>query len=141
VTRVINPDGSIGGVIQAWGPSSGGPSSTSDGLAYLKDDTNNGMALAGVLPPGMNGPAIYAKWATRGAPPTNISPPQNPVWPQGQEPPIGGRDLEATDAFEKMIHGLMLLLEDGGTAIETIFVVMPAEEVCNAMHNCGVPQA
>ena len=98
---------------------------------------NNPMFLAGILPFGMNGAAIYAKAVTRGVPPTNISPRQNPVWPQGQEPPIGGRDLEATDALEKAIHALIVLHENGEIMFDTLFIVMPAQEVCSSMHTCG----
>ena len=98
---------------------------------------NNPMYLAGVLPFGMNGAAIYAKFVTRGAPPTNIFTRQNPVWPQGPEPPIGGRDLEAMDAFEKMMHALIALKENGESMFDTLFIVMPAQEVCSSMNTCG----
>ena|SRR5271157_45544 len=52
------------------------------------DAANNGMLFAGAnLPPGMNGPAQYFKWATRGKPPITPPPSTRPVPDPNQVPP------------------------------------------------------
>jgi hypothetical protein len=73
---------------------------------------NNGMYFAGVLPPGMNGPAIYAKWATRGRPPTNLPTPQNPIWPQGAPPEVNPPVLPSDVPWYKAIPALLMELLD-----------------------------
>jgi len=73
---------------------------------------NNGMYFAGVLPPGMNGPAIYAKWATRGRPPTNLPTPQNPIWPQGAPPEVNPPVLPSDVPWYKAIPALLVELLD-----------------------------
>jgi hypothetical protein len=61
-------------------------------------------------------------------PPGTHGPPEAP-------PDLGGRNLEAIEAFEKMIHGLMLALENG--EIQFMLSVMPDAEVCATLNNCG----
>jgi RHS repeat-associated protein len=73
---------------------------------------SGGGSFAGVLPPGMNGPAIYAKWATRGRPPTNLPNPQNPIWPQGPPPEVNPPVLPSDVPWYKAIPALLMELLD-----------------------------
>jgi hypothetical protein len=44
---------------------------------------------------------------------------------------------EAMEAFEKMMHGLIALKENGDMMFDTLFIVMPAQELCSIQHTCG----
>lgn len=144
---IINSDnGTITAISDAWGGSlstAGAEGSNVNGAwtqTYAvglngSSLTNNGMLLAGVLPPAANGALQALKQATRGYPPVT-NPPTLPGPPK-PPPDLKGWDLDAMEKFEKMIHGLMLMMEKGGYMFETIFVVVPAQELCEINHNCG----
>jgi hypothetical protein len=60
--------------------------------------------------------------------------------PANEPPPdVGGRDEEAMEALEKVAHALILLMEHGEILFDTLFVVMPAQELCDIQHNCDGP--
>jgi len=90
--------------------------------------------IAQNLPPGMNGPAIYSKWATRGMPKVT-NPPGTPGPPE-PPPDLGGRDLDAIEKFEKMMHALMLMMENGEIPY-MMMSIMPDAEACAILKNCG----
>ncbi len=113
----------------------GNGSSGGDSWA-VSNAANNGMYFAGVLPPGMNGPAIYAKWATRGRPPTNLPNPQNPIWPQGAPPEVNPPVLPSDVPWYKAIPALLMELLDGIQNISVPVMVDPC--LTNPGLRCGL---
>jgi len=64
----------------------------------------------------------------------------DPLTPANEPPPgLGGRDEQAVEALEKAAHALILLMEHGEILFDTLFFVMPAQELCEIQHNCDGP--
>jgi hypothetical protein len=94
-----------------------------------------GPLTAGLFYPGQNGAFQFARNAANNFMKKPITNPNGMPGPPEPPPDLGGRNWEAIEAFEKMAHGLMLLMENG--EIQFMFAVMPDAEVCATLNNCG----
>jgi RHS repeat-associated protein len=94
------------------------------------------LAQGGRLPPSADGLTQFLKQATR-----NQQPGRGPNLTPANEPPpdLGGRDEQAIEALEKVAHAIIILMEHGEIFFDTLFVVMPAQELCAIQHNCEDP--
>ena len=112
----------------------GGWSATTSTTGYMYIIPASSFA-AGMFYPGQSGKFNFAKNAANDFMKKPITNPPGTPGPPETPPDLGGRDLEAIEAFEKMIHGLMLIMENG--EIQFAVPVMPAPETCLILNNCG----